>query len=86
MNNWLGQNDVPEDMKATMYIQQLQRVNQLKNQVFRPEPSPVQMITQTERTMTSAELDRVILSQQLSAKTNRLPILFPKGCKIMQNY
>ena len=24
------------------------RVKQLKNQVFRPEPSPVQMITQTE--------------------------------------
>ena len=48
MNDWLEKDDVPEDTKATMYAQQLQRVNQLKNQVFRPEPSPVQMITQTE--------------------------------------
>ena len=46
MNDWLEKDDVPEDTKATMYAQQLQRVNQLKNQVFRPEPSPVQMITQ----------------------------------------
>ena len=48
MNDWLEKDDVPEDTKATMHVQQLQRVNQLKNQVFRPEPSPVQMITQTE--------------------------------------
>ena len=53
MNDWLEKDDVPEDTKATMYAQQLQRVNQLKNQVFRPEPSPVQMITHTEQTMTS---------------------------------
>ena len=33
MNDWLEQDDVPEDTKATMYAQQLQRVNQLKNQV-----------------------------------------------------
>ena len=46
MNDWLEKDDVPEDTKATMYAQQLQRVNQLKNQVFRPEPSPVQIITQ----------------------------------------
>ena len=52
MNDWLEKGDVPEDTKATMYAQQLQRVNQLKNQVFRPEPSPVQMITQMEQTMT----------------------------------
>ena len=48
-----------------MYAQQLQRVNQLKNQVFRPEPSPIQMITQTERTMTS-ESDSPSPSQPLS--------------------
>ena len=48
MNDWLEKDDMPEDTKATMYSQQLQRVQQLKNQVFRPEPSPVQMITQTE--------------------------------------
>ena len=45
INNWLEKDDVPEDTKATMYAQQLQRVNQLKNQVVRPEPSSVQMIT-----------------------------------------
>ena len=53
MNDLLEKDDVPEDTKATMYAQQLQRVNQLKNQVFRPESSSVQMIAQTERTMTS---------------------------------
>ena len=53
MNDWLEKDGVPEDTKATMYAQQLQRVNQLKNQVFSPEPSPIQMITQTEQTMTS---------------------------------
>ena len=65
MNDWLEKDDVPEDTKATMYAQQLQRVNQLKNQVFRPEPSPVQMITHTEQTMTS-ESDSATPSQQLS--------------------
>ena len=53
MNDWLEKDDVPEDTKATMYAQQLQRVKQLKNQAFRPESFPVQMITQTEQTMTS---------------------------------
>ena len=53
MNDWLEKDDVPEDTKATMYAQQLQRVKQLKNQVFRPESFSVQMITQTEQTMTS---------------------------------
>ena len=48
MNDLLEKDDVPEDTKATMYAQQLQRVNQPKSQVFRPEPSPIQMITQTE--------------------------------------
>ena len=48
MNDWLEKDDVPEDTKVTKYAQQLQKVNQLKNQVFRPEPSPIQMITQTE--------------------------------------
>ena len=53
MNDWSEKDDMPEDTKATMYAQQLQRVNQLKNQVFRPEPSPVQMITHTEQLMSS---------------------------------
>ena len=52
MNDWLE-----KDTKATMYAQQLQRVNQLKNQVVRPEPSPVQMITHTEQTMTSTPMN-----------------------------
>ena len=85
MNDWLGKDDVPEDTKATMYAQQLQRVNQLKNQVFRPEPSPIQMITQTERTMTS-ESDSELPHNNLMRLTNRLLILFPKRCKIVQNY
>ena len=55
-------------------------MKQLNNQVFRPEPSPVQMIAQTERTITS-ESDSVTPSQQLNA-TDRLSILFPKRCKI----
>ena len=66
MNDWLEKDYVHEHTKATMYAQQLQRVNQLKNQVFRPEPSPVQMITHTEQTMTW-ESDSVTPSQQLSA-------------------
>ena len=53
MNDWLEKDDLPEVTKATMYTQQLQRVKQLKNQVVRPEPSPLQMITHTEQTMTS---------------------------------
>ena len=77
MNDWLEKDDMPEDTKAIMYAQQLQRVSQLKNQVFRPEPSPMQMITQTERTMTSE-------SDSLTQLTNL--ILFPKRCKIVQNY
>ena len=51
MNDWLEKDDVPKDTKATMYAQQLQRVNQLKNQVSKPEPSPVQMITHMEQIM-----------------------------------
>ena len=78
MNDWLGKDDVPEDTKATMYAQQLQRVNQLKNQVFRPEPSPVQMITHTEQTTTS-ESDT---SQQLSATDKQIIDSVPKT---MQN-
>ena len=31
MNDWLEKDDMPEDTKATMYAQQLQRVKQLKN-------------------------------------------------------
>ena len=62
MNDCLEKDEAPEDMKATMYAQQLQRVNQLKNQVFRQERSPVQMITKTEGTMTS-ESDSVTPSQ-----------------------
>ena len=70
--------DVPEDTKVTMYAQQLQRVNQLKNQVVRPEPSPVQMITHTEQAMTS-ESDT---SEQLSATDKQIVDSVPK---IMQN-
>ena len=76
MNDWLEKDDVPEDTKATMYAQQLQRVNQLKNQVFRPEPSPVQMTTQT---MTS-ESDTP--SEQLSATDKQIIDSVPKT---MQN-
>ena len=79
MNDWLEKDDVPEDTKAIMYAQQLQRVKQLKNQVFRPELSPVQIITHTEQTMTS-ESDSVTPYQQLTDKQiiNSLP-------KTMQN-
>ena len=65
-----------------MYSQQLQRVKQLKNQVFRPEPSPVQMITQTERTMTS-ESDSTSPSQQLNETDKQIIDSVPK---VMQNY
>ena len=71
MNDWLEKDDVPENTKASMYAQQLQRVNQLNNQAFRPEPSPVQMITHTEQTMTS-ESDSVTPSQQLSATDKQI--------------
>ena len=80
MNYLLEKDDVPEDTKATMYAQQLQRVNQL-NQVFRPESSKVQMITQTERTMTS-ESDSATPSQQLIATDKQIIDSVPKT---MQN-
>ena len=72
---------MPEDTKATMYAQQPQWTKQLKNQVFRPEPSPVQMITQTERTMTS-ESDSVTPSQQLNATDKQIINSVPRT---MQN-
>ena len=81
MNDWLEKNDVHEDTKATMYAQQLQRVNQLKNQVFRPEPYPVQMITQTEQTMTS-ESDSATSSEQLNTTEKKIIDSVPKT---MQN-
>ena len=81
MNDLLEKDDVPEDTKATMYTQQLQRVSQLKNQVFRPESSPVQMITQTERTMTS-ESDSATPSQQLNATDKQI---IDSVSKTMQN-
>ena len=81
MNDWLEKGDVSEDTKATMYAQQLQRVNQLKNQVFRPEPSPAQMITHTEQTMTS-ESDSTAPSQQLNATDKQIIDSVPKT---MQN-
>ena len=71
MSDWLGKDDVLENTKVTMYARQLQRVNQLKNQVFRPEPSPVQMITQMEQIMTSTS-DSVTPSQQLSATDKQI--------------
>ena len=77
MNDCLEKDDVPLHTKATMYAQQLQRVNQQKNQVFRPEPSSVQMITQTERTMTS-ESDIVTPSQQLNATDKQIIDSVPK--------
>ena len=81
MNDWLEKNDLPEDTKATMYAQQLQRVNQLKNQVFRPEPSPVQVITHTEQTMTSGS-DSTTPSQQLNATDKQI---IDSVLKTMQN-
>ena len=81
MNVWLEKADVPEDMKDTMYAQQLQRMKQLNNQVFRPEPSPVQTIAQTERTITS-ESDSVTPSQQLNATDKQIIDSVPKT---MQN-
>ena len=74
MNDWLEKDDVPEDTKATMYAQQLQRVNQLKNQVVGPEPSPVQMITHTEQTKTSESET----SEQLSATDKQIIDSVPK--------
>ena len=71
MNDWLEKDDVPEDTKATMYSQQLQRVNQPNNQVCRPEPSPVQIITHTEQTMTS-ESDSATPSLQLNAMDKQI--------------
>ena len=78
MNDWLEKDDVPENTKATMYAQQLQRVNQLKNQVVRPELSPVQMITHTEQTMTSESGT----SEQVSATDKQVIHSVPKT---MQN-
>ena len=68
MNDWLEKGDVPEDTKATMHAQQLQRVKQLKNQIVRPEPSAVQMITHTEQTMTSESDTSEQLSDAKSCK------------------
>ena len=56
-------------------------MNQLKNQVFRPEPSPVQMITQTEQTMTS-ESDNLNPSHQLNTADKQIIDSVPKT---MQN-
>ena len=80
MNDWLEKDDLPEDTKAIMHPQQLQRLNQLKNQVVRPEPSPVQMITHTEQTMTS-ESDSVT-DEQLNATDKQIIHSVPKT---MQN-
>ena len=82
MDDWLEKDYVPEDAKATMYAQQFQRVKQLKNHVFRPEPYPVQMITQTERTMTS-DSDSVTPSQQPNATDKQFIDSVPKT---MQNH
>ena len=72
---------MPEDTKATMYAQQLQRVNQLRNQVFGPERSPAQMITHKEQT-TTLESHSVTPSQQLSATDKQITDSVPKT---MQN-
>ena len=81
MNDWSEKDDVDEDTKVTMYVQQFQRVNQLKNQILGPEPSPVQMITHTEQTVTS-ESDSATPSQQLSATDKQIIDSVPKT---MQN-
>ena len=78
MNDWLEKDDMPEDTKATLFAQQLQRVKQLKNQVVRAELSPVQIITHMEQTMTS-ESDT---SEQLSATDKQIIDSVPKT---MQN-
>ena len=77
MNDWLEQDNVPEDTKATMYAQQLQRANQLNNQVFRPEPFPVQMITHTEPNH-DFRIRQCNTPNSLMQLTNRLLILFQK--------
>ena len=64
-----------------MIEMQLQRVNQQKNQVFRPEPSPIQMITHQGQTMTS-ESDSATPSQQLNATDKQIIDSVPKT---MQN-
>ena len=46
MNQWLERKDIPEDKKAIMYGQELQKVNRLKKHVFQPHPLQVQMIDQ----------------------------------------
>ena len=61
-----------------MYAQQLQRVKQLKSQVVRPEPSPVQVITHTEQAITS-ESDT---SEQLTATDQQIVDSVPET---MQN-
>ena len=86
MNDWLEKDDVPEDTKATMYAQQLQRVNQLNQQKINlldqtHLQSPVQMITHTEQTMNS-ESDSLTPSQQLSATDKQIIDSVPKT---MQN-
>ena len=81
INDWLGKDDVLEDTKTIMYAQQLQRVKQLKNQVFRPESSPVQTIIQTEQTMTS-ESHSATPSQQLNATDKQIIDSVPRT---MQN-
>ena len=77
MNDWLEKDDMPEDTKANMHAQQLHKVKQVKNQVVRPEPSPVQMITHTEQTMTS-ESDT---SEQLRATDKQIIDSVPKMMK-----
>ena len=81
LSDYLEKDDVPEDTKTTMCAQQLQRVNKLKNQVVRREPSQVQMITHTEQTMT-LESDSVTPSQQLRATDKHIIDSVPK---MMQN-
>ena len=79
MNDWLEKDDVPEDTKATMYAQQLQRVNQLKNQAVRPEPSPVQ--TMTLESDTSEQLsatDKQIIESVPKTMQNRATLLIQK--------
>ena len=60
-------------------------VNQLKNQVFRQEPFPVQMITHMEQTMTS-ESDSATPSQQLNTTDKQIIDSVLEMMQIVQNY
>ena len=86
MNQWLERKDVSEDTKATMYAQELQKVNHLKNRVFQPQPLQVQMIdqvdkhspseqTQSNSSETLSILDKQIVDSVPKTMQNRAKLL-----------